>query len=126
MLRTSRSRGGVSYVERWTNAKAGLIGFLTGRGYSSRAIADVLDDGTSPESVRSLQQKWSLHSAGYSGDEVMIVVPLSGQQRSRLHAWAMRRGMSIEEYARRILICSSMPTDMYDAIVPEGQFEDVT
>lgn len=120
---TTRQRGGYAFVETKTNAWAALIGFLTGRGYSSVAIAECLDDGTAPTTVRWMQQRWGLHSAGYSGRDVVLSVPLNPRQRANLAARAAQRGLSIEEYSRRILICASMPVDLYDAVVPEGQFD---
>ena len=123
--RTERMRGGVAFLEQWTNAKAALIGFLTGRGYSSIAIAETLDDGTSSATIRLMQRKWSLHSAGFSGDEVTISVPFTSRQRANLAARAAQNGLSIEEYCRRLLVCASMPRDRYDDIVPADQFEDV-
>lgn len=119
---TDRYRGGIQWVEQWTNAKAALIGFLTGRGYSSVAIAEVLDDRTMPATIRLMQRKWALHSAGYSGDAVVVTIPLSVRQRANLADRAAQHGLSIEEYSRRILVCASMPRDRYADIVPEDQF----
>lgn len=119
---TTRQRGGHAFIETWTNARAALIGFLTGRGYSSIAIAEVIDDGTLPATIRLMQRKWSLHSAGYSGDQVVLSIPLTSKQRANIAARAAQRGLSVEEYCRRVLVCASMPVDLYEAIVPEDQF----
>jgi hypothetical protein len=120
---TDRFRGGRQYVETWTNARAALIGFLTGRGYSSVAIAESMDDHTSPATIRDMQKKWQLHSAGFSGDQVTVSIPLTVRQRANLADRAAQRGLSIEEYSRRMLICASMPRDRYGDLVPADQFE---
>ena len=122
--RTSRYRGGRSFVETKTNAWAAFIGFLLGRGYSSEAIASRLDDGTDPGTVRRMAQYWGLPSWGRKNDG-FLPIPVTVRMRANLQARADQRGLSLEEYCRRILICASMPSDLYDAIVPEDQFEDV-
>jgi hypothetical protein len=121
-LRTDRFRGGIQFVEQWTNAKAALIGFLTGRGYSSGAIAEILDDGTMPETVRLMHKKWELHSAGFSGDQVSITVCLTTQQRSRIEARAAQEGLSLEEWCKRFLVAGARELATFKTIVGD-QFE---
>lgn len=120
MLHTSRHRN-VSFVERWTNTKAFLIGFLTGRGYSSEQIADQLGDGTSSATIRTMWAKWQVKGVRQT-DEVAVMVPMTAMARAHLYARAAQNNLSIEEYSRRLLICASMPRDLYSAIVPEDQF----
>lgn len=121
LTRTSQHRG-VALVERWSNRTAFLVGFLTGRGYSAPQVADVLDDGTSPGTVTKMWQYWRIEAVRPT-DDVAIMVPLTSMQRSHLYNRAMQHGLSIEEYSRRVLTCATMPADLYDAIVPDGQFE---
>jgi hypothetical protein len=121
--RTSRHRGGVAFEERRTNAWAAFIGFLIGRGHSSEAIAQVLDDGTDSGTVRRMAQRWELPTWGRKSDG-FIVVPVTMKQRAHIHARA-QHGVGDEEFARRILTCATMPRDLYDTIVPDDQFEDV-
>lgn len=124
LMRTSNRRN-VSFVERWSNRTAFLVGFLTGRGYSAPQIAGVLDDGTLPGTVTKMWGHWHVNGVRPT-DEVAIMVPLTDMQRSALGKRAAQHGLSMEEFARRILTCATMPSDLYDAIVPDGQFEDVT
>jgi hypothetical protein len=124
LTRTSQHRG-VSFVERWSNRTAFLVGFLTGRGYSAPQIADVLDDGTVPGTITKMWEYWSVNGVRDS-DEVAIRVPLTSMQRSHLFNRAQQHGLSVEEYARRLLVCGSMPVDRYPDIVRAEQFEDVT
>lgn len=123
LMRTSRRRN-VTFVERWSNAKAFLVGFLTGRGYSADQIVDVLDDGTGSGTVRRMWEYWKVDGVRPS-DQVAIMVPLTSRQRAHIYARAQQRGLSIEEYARRMLVCGSMPIDRYADIVTASQFEDV-
>ena len=121
--RTDRHRGGHAFVENWTNAKAAFIGWLLGRGYSSSAIAEVLDDGTDAPAVREMARKWGLRVPKASMDEVYLLVPMTVRTRANLHSRAQQNGLGDEELARRLLICATMPRDRYAEIVPEGQFE---
>jgi hypothetical protein len=123
MLTRSIRRRDVTFVERWSNKVAFLVGFLTGRGYSAPQIADVLDDGTSSGTVTKMWSYWNVDGVRPT-DDVAIMVPLSSMQRSHLYARAKQHDLSIEEYARRMLVCGSMPRDRYDEIVPAQQFED--
>lgn len=125
MLTRSVHRRDTTFVERWSNKVAFLVGFLTGRGYSAPQIADVLDDGTSSGTVTKMWQYWNVDGVRPT-DDVAIMVPLTSMQRSHLYARAKQRGLSIEEYARRMLVCGSMPVDRYGDLVRPDQFEDVT
>lgn len=124
MLTRSVHRRDVTFIERWTNRIAFLVGFLTGRGYSAPQIADVLDDGTSAGTITKMWSYWHVEGVRPT-DEVGIRVPLTHMQRSALGKRAAQHGLSIEEFSRRILTCATMPEDLYEAIVPSGQFEDV-
>jgi len=48
------------------------------------------------------------------------------KQRAHINARAQQHGLGSEEFCRRILPCATMPDDLYSAIVPEEQFEDIT
>ena len=122
--RTSRFRGRHTYEERQTNAWAAFIGFLIGRGYSSVAIAERLDDGTDADKVRRMANYWELPMWGRKNDG-MIHIPATVRMRSNWQKRAAQHGLSLEEYCRRILICASAPDDLYDAIVDTDQFEDL-
>ena len=121
--RTSRWRAGRTFEETWTNAKCALIGWLLRGGYSSVAVAEVLDDGTDPAAIREMARKWGLRVPKMKSDEVYLVVPLTVRARANLHARAQAHGLGDEELARRLLISATMPQDLYDAIVPGDQFE---
>ena len=113
---SDRFRGGIQFIERWTNAKAAFIGFLAGRGYSSAAIAEALGDGTTPATIRRLWRKWHLpKTRGF------VVVPMGIRERANTAARAAQHDLTIEEYCRRMLVRGSMPRDRYKDIVGEWE-----
>lgn len=101
---TDRQRGGAAFVERWTNARAGLIGFLTGRGNSSCAIAERLHDN--PATIRRMWSLWDLSEYGHNGAEPQVVVPLNQRDRAHLAGAAASAGLTIEAYCEQILVRS--------------------
>jgi hypothetical protein len=124
MLTRSIHRRDVSFVERWSTAKAYLVGRLTGLGYSAPQICERLGDGTLPGTVTKMWGHYG-DSGVRPSDEVGLMVTLTHMQRSAIFKRAQQHGLSMEEYVRRIAICASMPSDLYDAIVPDDQFEDI-
>lgn len=101
-----RQRGGVAFVERWTNARAGVIGFLTGRGNSSPAIAELLDDGTDAATIRRMWVLWNFEAFGHEASAPIISVPLSKRDRAHLASAAVRAGLTIEAYCEQVLVGS--------------------
>lgn len=120
--RTDRHRGGYAFIERWTNAKAAFIGWLLGRGYSSVAIAEVLDDGTDDATVREMARKWALRVPKMRSDEVYLVVPVTVRQRANIQARAQQEGLGPEEWARQLLVCGARERATFRQVVPEDQF----
>lgn len=121
LTHTSRHQN-VSFVERWSTAKAYLVGKLTGLGYSAPQIAERLGDGTRPGTITKMWGHFGDPGVRQS-DEVALMVPLTHMQRSNLFKRAQQHGLSMEEMARRLLVCATMPLDRYDELVPEDQFE---
>lgn len=111
-MRTFRHRGGVAYIERRTNAWAAMVGFLTGKGYSSVAIAAAIGDGTSAATVRRMWRLW-----GMSRPRSILVIDLGPREHANLAKRADQHELSIEEYCRRLLVHGSMPRDRYKDIV---------
>jgi hypothetical protein len=110
-MRTSRHRGGTAYIERRTNAWAAMIGYLTGKGYSSVAIAAAVE-GTSAATVRRMWRLWGIPVPRSS-----IVIDIGSRERANLAKRAEQHQLSIEEYCRRLLVHGSMPKDRYRDIV---------
>ncbi len=109
---TERIRGQNLIVEKWTNAKCAFIGYRTGQGWTSVAIAKELNDGTSPETIRHLWKIWQLP---YNGAEALVAVPLSVSSRALLIKRAEKEGLSPETWCRLILEFAAKD-DMFKAI----------
>jgi hypothetical protein len=111
-----------SFATAWTNAKAGYVGFLTGRGYTSPEIEKILADGTSRETVRGMWRRWGLPLPETGGRRCAVLpVALSVDARRRLGIRAKKVGITPEEWIRRILI-SAVDDDLYDAVT-DGRFD---
>ncbi|TIR23996.1 MAG: hypothetical protein E5X34_13150 [Mesorhizobium sp.] len=115
-------RFGYPVVIRWTIAKGAYIGFLTGLGYSSAEIEKRMADGTSAATVRRQWKNWGLplHEVG-GPKHRRISVNLTFHERAKLARQAKKRGLTGEEYLRRINVCA-IRDDMYDAIT-DGEFD---
>ncbi|PWJ79786.1 hypothetical protein C7441_11463 [Pseudaminobacter salicylatoxidans] len=118
---TERFRGRL--VERWTNAKSGYVGFLTGQGYSSVEIEKIMADGTSAPTVRGLWRRWGLPLSELRGDRRNpVTIQLTYSQRAKLVRLAEKRGLTRQEYLRRIAVCA-IADDMYEAVT-DGEFDE--
>ncbi len=117
---TERYRG--NFITRWSVAKGAYVGFYTGLGYSSGDIEKHMADGTSRDTVRRLWKLWRLPLEEL-GDRsrASIMVSLTHHQRAKLTRQAKKRGLTREEYIRRIIVCA-VADDMFDAIV-DREFE---
>ncbi|WP_378952158.1 hypothetical protein [Mesorhizobium sp. ANAO-SY3R2] len=119
---SERLRASMLYVERWTNAKAALIGFRTGQGHTAVAIAEMLADGTSSDSIRCMWRKWRLpidRTGGRQRGQVPVI--LTAHQRKLLAKHARRLGLNPEEYLRRV--ASVAIEDNLYAAVTDGKFD---
>lgn len=115
---TARQRGGRLWVERRTNAWAGVVGFLTGRGHSSEAIAAQLADGTTDGTIRKAWERWGI--APENPFAAHLTVPVGILERAHIAARAEQNGMSIEQYCHDIIVAASMPRDRYrDLVAPK-------
>lgn len=115
MKRTERLRSRGSFLEKWTNAKAALIGFYTGRGLSSHMIARALGDGTSAATVR---RQWRLWGIGKMRHE-SLEIPLSATDRAAIAKRAEAAKLPIEKWCQNVLRYVAKD-DMYDAVVDSG------
>jgi len=110
---TSRQRGGSFFIETRTGAYYGQLGYLTGLGRSAENIAEAMGDGIHPAYVRTLWRRWGLETA-----EARCMVPLTNPERAMLAWRAEKRGMTPEEWLRRIA-AAAIREDLYSAIVDE-------
>jgi len=113
-----RYRGPNLVTERWTNAKAGLVGFLAGSGLNSCEIAAHLGDGTSSATIRALlRRRWELPRA--EG----VKVPLPTYDAHRLKEKAASHKLDRAEFCRRIL--STIARDSFDlySSITDGAYD---
>ncbi len=106
--------------KRWNNAKSAHVGFWTGKGRSSREIAEILADGTTSHTIRRQWYNWRLPSHGRAQKLVFINVPMSYQERRLISRRALRIGIPPEEFIRRVVI-SAAQDDLYQAVT-DGRF----
>ncbi|SFV32249.1 hypothetical protein SAMN05216456_1585 [Devosia crocina] len=118
--------GAPVFLERRPQAWAGMVGFLAGRGYSSVAIAERLNDGTHPATIRAMvTRRWKLRPPGArKGRMVDVMVPMRAKERAAIEKNAAARGLTSGEYCRRMLVCASMPRDRYGEFVQQDRFDD--
>lgn len=116
---TDRIRAKGSFVQQRTNAWAGNVGFLAGRGYFSREIADRMADGTHPATIRKSFQRWGLPIIRHKGG---FFIPFSPKMKARIDALSKQYKTTPEEIARRIIVCV-VDDEMYEA-VNDGRFKD--
>ena len=107
------------FEPRWPNTKAIKVGWLAGRGNQSPDIARILADGTSADVVRLMLQRAELQAIGRGRNVVYVPVRLSRYERTVLGRLAQARGISLEEWMRRIVVNAGIPQDLYDAVVDE-------
>ena len=108
---------GQPLVERWTNAKAGYIGYLTGRGYSSSKIAKIVGDSTAPATVRGMWRRWGLPRPA-SRLHKIVPVEIAGAYHGKLSERAQAVGITPNEFLRRVIICVVVD-DLYAAVVDD-------
>lgn len=120
---SERYRATQLIVERWTNAKSALVAYLTGKGHTSVQIAEMLNDGTRPETIRRMWKLWELPLDSTGGrHRATVPVPLFAHERVALAILAKKVGVSPEEFLRRISICV-ISDDLYGAVT-DGRFDD--
>lgn len=105
------------FEPRWPTIKAIRVGWLFGRGTGSAAIARVLNDGTSPESVRTQLQRAQLEEMGENKNVVYVPVRLTKYERKVLSRRAEDRKIDLAEWMRRIVVHAGIREDLYDAVV---------
>lgn len=114
---TDRIRSKGTFVQEKTNAWAGNIGYLAGRGFFSTEIAERIGDGTSAAAIRKSFQRWGLPIVRHRGG---LFVAFTPKMKARIDALAKKHNTTSEEMIRRISICV-IDDDMYEA-VNDGRF----
>lgn len=113
-----RYRGTGVFVERWTNAKAAMIGYLHGKRLNAREIADHLNDGTSDATIRAaLRRRYDLPA---NPSSAAVIVDLNPVRKKTIEDRAKKLHCTPDEYARRIVV-SVIDDDLYEAVI-DGRF----
>lgn len=113
-----------AFTDKWPNKLVAQVVALTMQGYTARQIFELYPEVGSPGSVTTMWALWDVKPT-FIDDMVALHVPLTNRQRSHIGARAQQHGLGPGEYARRILVCASMPVDRYAEIVRADQFDDV-
>jgi len=115
---SERFRDDRLFIERWTNAKAALVGQMDGCGLTSVEIARRLGDGTSPETIRRMRKLWQLSSVRG------IKIDLTPYETFRLKQKAAKIDLETAEFCRRILATIARDShDLYTSIT-DGAFDE--
>ena len=109
--------GAPPFEPRWPNLKAIRVGWLAGRGNQSPDIAKILNDGTTPETIRTQLQRAELENIGKGRNVVYVPVRLTSYERAVLGRLAKKRGIPLEQWLRDVCVAAGIPNDIYDAVV---------
>ena len=115
-------KGAPQFEPRWPNTKAIKVGWLAGRGNQSPDIAAILNDGTSPETIRTQLQRSQLENIGRNRNVVWVPIGFSVYERAVLGKRAAARHLTLEQWVRLVAVNAGIPEDIFEAIVPgDGQ-----
>jgi hypothetical protein len=106
---------------KWSNDKAARIGFLLGQGFTAPAVARLLNDGTTPETIGYMRRVWGLVDNTSGCNFVELRIPLNAERRADLSDQANALMISPTEFVRRVLVCV-LDDDLYSA-VNDGRFK---
>lgn len=109
--------GHPQFEARWPNIKAIKVGWLAGRGNQSPDIAQILNDGTTAETIRTQLQRAELERIGRNRNVIYIPVQLTAYERKVLGRLAQARGIPLEQWMRDIVVHAGIPEDLYNAVV---------
>jgi hypothetical protein len=96
------------------------LGFHHGQGLSSVKIAEMLGDGTGPETVRTMIQGAALPSPGRR--RVWIPLNFESWERDALQRHADERRITVHELLYRMIKDGLVLDDLYDAVT-DGRYD---
>ncbi|MCV9906665.1 hypothetical protein OIV19_03420 [Brucella sp. HL-2] len=103
-------------VKKWSSKKIGQIAFWTGRGRSSKEIAEILGDKTNPATIRAVWYRWGLPRRSRAQKSAFITFPVSYNERLIINRRAKRLNVAPEDFIRRVSFYAAKD-DLYHAIV---------
>lgn len=102
------------------NLWAVRLGYFHGQGLSSISVAEALEDGTGPATVRTMVQRAGLPMVGERMASIPIIVP--SWQRDILFQHAKAHQLDVAEYCTRLIYDAGITSDLYDAVT-DGRYE---
>lgn len=116
---TERFRAPQLWTERWTNAKAALVGVYLGQHKTSVQISALLRDGTSDATIRAIVKKWRIPT-----DQIRrgTLVELKPYARKLLEKQSEKLGITPEVFLERI--CDCVIRDRLYEAVTDGRFDE--
>ena len=118
-----RDRATGEFAEKFSNAKCALVGYLTGKGLTSRRISKILNDGTKPSTIRKMWNYWKLPALKIEGRGMEeICVPFSSRERESICSAAESLNITPETFIRRVAYFVARD-NMYDAVIDEREVD---
>lgn len=108
------------FQPRKSNLWAVRLGYWFGRGYSPKAIAQIVGEGTSEGTV-----KGQVRRAGVlppASRTAIVPVTLPSWQRDIIARHAGARGLSLEQIISQVLESALVLDDLYDAVT-DGRYK---
>lgn len=108
------------YLPRRSNLWAVKVGFWFGRGYSPKAVAQIIGEGTSAGTVAGQVRRAGLLEDAYRGTVVPIELP--AWQRNIIADQAARRGLTLQQIIQQVLESTLVLDDLYGAVT-DGRYD---
>lgn len=96
------------------------MGFHLGRGHSSVKVAELLADGTGPETIRHMFQTAELPSPGRR--RVIVPLNLESWERDILQRHADERRITVHDLIYRMVASGLVLDDLFDAVT-DGRYD---
>jgi hypothetical protein len=110
------SRG--SFKPVWSGRKCAIVGYLTAEGRSSQEIADLLDDGTTPGTIRWKWVQWGLPILAGPGAGRWMPCLTSRNAAPIISRAAEREGLTPAEWIGKVAERAARD-DLFHAIMDE-------
>ena len=110
------------FSPRRSNLWAVRIGFWFGRGYSPKAVAQIVGEGTSAGTVAGQVRRAGLLEDAYRG--AVIPIELPAWQRNIIAEQAARRGMTLQQIIHQVVESTLVLDDLYVAVT-DGRYTEL-
>lgn len=107
------------FAPRKPNTWAVRLGYWLRRGYSAKAVAGMLDDGTTEGTVKGQARRAGILSA--TARQAVVTVQMASWQRDAIAAKAAELGFEMDALIVRVLESALVINDLYDAVT-DGRY----